>query len=310
MVFDDFLPESLCDAVLDEWPAFESIEWTTYDNPQELKHVCSDLGRLGPVTGGLLNAFNGSSFVRFVQVLSGVTPLLVDPHFQAVVYLRRATRGVPRPAHGLHPEPARVPGGRLGPELLGALRGGTGLCRRVNVLLYLNHDGRPEHGGALELWGREPFARVQEIQPVFNRMVVFTTLPNAIHGHPRPVSDPPHGSRKCLSAYYYTKERPFREMLLGGRHSVEFSDGARVPPPERGARLKMLNDLVVPPLAHRGLKACATRPRVSLTAAGFHDGVSARGTVGPTLSGQAAGRGQDMRGRILAGGLDAKVGSG
>ena len=70
MVFDDFLPESLCDAVLDEWPSFESIEWTTYDNPQELKHVCSDLGRLGPVTGGLLNAFNGSSFVRFVQVLS------------------------------------------------------------------------------------------------------------------------------------------------------------------------------------------------------------------------------------------------
>ena len=254
MVFDDFLPESLCDAVLDEWPAFESIEWTTYDNPQELKHVCSDLGRLGPVTGGLLNAFNGSSFVRFVQVLSGVTPLLVDPHFQAAGIFDVQPGGFLDLHTDFTQSRHAFPEGDWVPNFWERYSGGTGLCRRVNVLLYLNHDWRPEHGGALELWGREPFALVQEIQPVFNRMVVFTTLPNAIHGHPRPVSDPPHGSRKCLSAYYYTKERPFREMLLGGRHSVEFSDGARVPPPERGARLKMLNDLVVPPLAHRGLK--------------------------------------------------------
>ena len=226
VVIDDFLPVDVLDRVLDEWPDFETTKWTTYDNPREVKHVCSDLTRLGPTTQGLLQAFNSSQFVRFVQVLTGIVPLLVDPHFQAAGVFDIQAGGF----LDLHTDftecPHRFEEGESIPGFWDRYAGGSGLARRVNALLYLNKDWHEDNGGALELWSNKPFEKVQSVLPAFNRLVVFSTLPDAVHGHPSPVVDPPDRSRKCLSAYYYTKERPIREVLYG-RHNVIFDRGDR-----------------------------------------------------------------------------------
>ena len=103
----------------------------------------------------------------------------------------------------------------------------------------------------MELWSRSPFERVQSILPVYNRLVVFTTLPDAVHGHPQPVVDPPQGSRRCLSMYYYSKERPLHELMMG-RHSVVFSGEDQAP--ARGNRVAVIRELATPPIVARGLR--------------------------------------------------------
>jgi hypothetical protein len=251
VVIDDFLPEWACDAVLAEWPAFEDITWTTYSNEQELKHVCSDLDQLGSATRGLLAAFNSSQFVRFLQVLTGITPLLVDPHYRSSGIFDVPPGGF----LDLHADftqcPLLFPESETIPRYWDGYAGGSGVHRRVNALLYLNRDWRREHGGALEFWSNSPFEQVQSILPAYNRLVVFTTLPDAVHGHPQPVVEPPGGSRRCLSAYYYTKERPLRE-LVKGRHSVTFGIDGQVP--GRGERTGNMSELLMPPIVRRAMR--------------------------------------------------------
>ncbi len=251
LVVDDFLPPAVLDEILQEWPDFASTDWTTYDNSRELKHVCSQLGLLGPTTQAVLQAFNSSAFVRFLQVLTGIVPLLVDPHFQAAGVFDVQPGGF----LDLHTDFTECPHSFDESEWVSGFwdhyAGGTGLARRVNVLLYLNRDWKEENGGALEFWSSSPFERATSILPVFNRLAIFSTLPDAVHGHPQPVSLPAGQSRKCLSTYYYTKERPIREVLYG-RHTVMFDEGAR--PPRHGKRGPAMTQLLLPPIAWRGAR--------------------------------------------------------
>jgi len=75
-------------------------------------------------------------------------------------------------------------------------------------------------------------------------MVIFDTRPSAYHGHPNPVVAPPTGSRRAISAYYFTRGRPFREQFYGAQ-------GVRVPggaPVSRRAQLRAIGKAVTPPV--------------------------------------------------------------
>ena len=78
--------------------------------------------------------------------------------------------------------------------------------RRVNLLLYLNEDWRPEYGGDLELWDTEMTHREVSVAPLANRVVVFTTDADSFHGHPEPMQCPPGTARRSLALYYFTHE--------------------------------------------------------------------------------------------------------
>ena len=94
--------------------------------------------------------------------------------------------------------------------------------RRLNLLIYLNKDWHPAWGGSLELWDTGGKARIKQIQPVFNRAVLFDTSNFSYHGHPEPVKCPPDRSRKSLALYYYSAEYPFDEDRAA--HGTVFID--------------------------------------------------------------------------------------
>jgi hypothetical protein len=196
-VFDDVFPDDVLQAVLDEWPARDEPFWTTHETRHEQKLVASQVRHLGPTTRALLAELNCPRFVDSLIRLTGITGLVPDTYFSSA---------------GLSDV---APGGRLDIHTDFTIGQRTGLDRRVNVLVYLNHDWTEEQGGQLELWQPRPLRREVSIVPVFNRMVVFDTTPDAMHGHPRPVASGSHGHRKCLSVYYYTRGRPLRETLRG-----------------------------------------------------------------------------------------------
>lgn len=103
-------------------------------------------------------------------------------------------------------------GGFLGLHEDFTMHRGLNLDRRINVLVYLNRDWRPEWGGQLELHSSDalnsPKHQQVSIEPLFNRMVIFNT-PRALHGHTRPVACPPERARLCLSWYFYTASSSF-----------------------------------------------------------------------------------------------------
>jgi len=194
VVIDGLLPDVVLDRVVAEFPE-PSEEWRRFDDDRQRKlgGGLQELA-LGPTTRNVLAEFNSAAFVDFLQVLTGIEePLIPDPHYKG---------------GGLH---QILPGGYLKVHADFNRHPAFGLDRRINVLLYLNRDWRPEWGGELELWDRAMARAEQRIEPVFNRMVVFSITDTAFHGHPEPLRCPPGHARRSLAFYYYSNGRPEHE---------------------------------------------------------------------------------------------------
>jgi Rps23 Pro-64 3,4-dihydroxylase Tpa1-like proline 4-hydroxylase len=251
IVIDELLPEEVLDAVLAEFPSPQAADWFAFDSPLERKLATKEDSPMGPATRHLLAELNSAAFVDFLERLTGIEGLVPDPHLVGGG-LHQIERGGHLKVHAdfnRHPR--------------------TGLERRLNVLLYLNRDWKPEYGGALELWSRDMSSCEARILPVFNRCVVFSTTSTSFHGHPEPLTCPEGRTRKSIALYYYSKDRPAEERA--GDHNTLFQarPGEQLeepPPPEpesppRGQRLKAAALRLAPPILVDAWRALRTRRR-------------------------------------------------
>ena len=98
------------------------------------------------------------------------------------------------------------------------------LDRRMNVLIYLDHNWKESFGGSLELWDKKMVKCEKKIVPTFNRVVIFNTDDFSFHGNPEPVNCPDKFStRKSIALYYYTNGRPKSEISKE-EHSTLFKN--------------------------------------------------------------------------------------
>ena len=91
------------------------------------------------------------------------------------------------------------------------------LHRRLNLIVFLNKGWKAEWGGSLEIHSnpRRPLEnQIHSYEPVFNRAVLFETNEYSWHGFPKIElpEEERHRSRKSISIYLYTRERPAEEM--------------------------------------------------------------------------------------------------
>jgi hypothetical protein len=84
---------------------------------------------------------------------------------------------------------------------------------------------------------------VREIEPTFNRTVIFLS-PASYHGHPDPTTSPPGVNRQSVALYYYTSPESPGASSTGHDHSrfVEIEPRWR----------RALVD-VTPPIVRRGV---------------------------------------------------------
>jgi hypothetical protein len=144
-----------------------------------------------PLLRAVTDELNSPSFLAWLSGLTGLPDLLADP--------------------GLD-------GG--GPHQAG--RGGflnvhtdfshhhyhTNWRRRLNLILYLNEEWRPEWGGSIELWDSRVENCVAKYPPLINHALIFNTDERSFHGFPGALACPEGVSRKSLALYYYTVD-PF-----------------------------------------------------------------------------------------------------
>jgi len=140
-----------------------------------------------------IHDLNSGPFIAVLEKLTGIEHLLPDPHLSG---------------GGIH---LSRPGDHLGIHADFNWHPGLELHRRLNLLIYLTPDWRPEYEGRLELWDTDGLRRVQSVEPLFNRAVLFATRSDTFHGHPTAWAAPQGIYRQSIALYYYTANRPDQE---------------------------------------------------------------------------------------------------
>lgn len=200
IVMDDFLSPDTLREVANSFPDLRDGKWHEFDNPREKKLASEQESEMEDQARWLLYQLNSSTFMRFLEELTGIEGLIPDPYFVG---------------GGLH---QIEPGGflKIHADFNRHLK--LKLDRRLNLLIYLNEDWQEEWGGALELWDKDMSRCAHKIFPIFNRAVVFETTDFSFHGHPDPLACPAGRTRKSLALYYYSNGRPAEE--ISGEHGT------------------------------------------------------------------------------------------
>lgn len=198
LYIDDFVPEWVVNQLLEEFPGRDrSID--LYEEPNESrkgKAASTDISQLGPFTRHMINEFNSSQFLRFLEGVTGVEHLIADPHLMGGGVHETKRGGFLKIHADFNWEPK--------------LR----LDRRLNAILYLNHDWDDAFGGHLELWSKDMSRCVKKVAPKAGRMVLFYVADDSNHGHPDPMTCPEDRTRKSMAFFYYTNGRPKAERSL------------------------------------------------------------------------------------------------
>jgi len=188
-VIDDFLPHDLALAISRAFPAREDLSWVERDNANNRRRFVTDETTLQPFLREVLREFNARQFLLFVETLTGIDNLIPDPYFIGGgihISERDDFLKIHADFNWHHKLQAH---------------------RRCNALLYLNEEWHPEWGGYTELWNRDMSTKVDEVEPAFNRLLVFSTGEHSNHGAPVPNACPEGVVRKVLNFYYYTTHR-------------------------------------------------------------------------------------------------------
>lgn len=187
---EHFLEEWAAQKAMQTFPKVKDEGWIHYVHVNEKKHGLNKMDLLPTFIRELISELNSPEFVAFLSRLTGIPGLLPDDSLEGGG-LHQSSRGGFLNIHAdftVHPHKRNW-------------------RRRVNLLVYLNEDWKPEYRGELELWARDMSACVQKILPLFNRAVIFNTDEDSFHGLPEPIMCPEEMTRKSIALYYFTEEK-------------------------------------------------------------------------------------------------------
>lgn len=214
VVIDDFLAREAADDLLAQFPPFERGNARNEAGELGNKSTIEKIRGLGPAYAALDTLVQSQAFLDLIGRITGIDGLLYDPWYFG--------GGTHENRHGqdldAHVDFNRHPVERW--------------HRRLNLIVYLNHEWDDAWGGSLQLHSdpRAPDDCVITITPLFNRAVIFETTETSWHAFPRIAL--PAGrealSRRSIALYFYTKERPRAETA--DTHSTIYVD---LPLPQR-----------------------------------------------------------------------------
>ena len=188
IVIDDFFDRPTLEDVLTEVDALDRSKRYAKFLDRETGHnkfaFLPDV--VGTSTARLTQYLNSGPFLAYLERLTGISNLIADPSFFG---------------GGLHWIES---GGYLEIHADFNHLKKYNLARRINLLLYLNTNWKDEYNGQLELWDSATMTKRKVVAPIFNRAVIFSTVKEALHGHPTPLAVPPGVARRSLALYYYT----------------------------------------------------------------------------------------------------------
>jgi hypothetical protein len=189
-IVDNFLNLEILDFIVKEFPDYNDNIWYVYDNPLEHKKALNNWNNFPPNTYKLFEYLVSSQFTS-----------LLSRELDFNLY----------PDPGLHGGGWHIHGnsGNLNPHLDYSIHPKSELMRKLNIIIYISPDLKSEYGGHLGFWSQidgnpHSLSLAKEIEPMFNRAVIFDTTQNSWHGMSRKLLVPNGVTRKSLAVYYLT----------------------------------------------------------------------------------------------------------
>lgn len=196
VVIDDFFQTDFCQQLLDQFPDFSERDAIDENRKVGKKAVVERVSQIGPAYRSLDQLVQSQEFRQAVGRITGIEDLLYDPH-----YIGGGTHN-------------NLDAQELDPHVDFTHHPITSDHRRLNLIVYLNHEWESAWGGNIEFHQNPRLTadqdQVTSVRPLFNRAVIFETHNHSWHGFPpiRLPADKRHLSRKSFALYYYTKKRP------------------------------------------------------------------------------------------------------
>ena len=198
-VIEGFFEPAFAERLLAEFPSFDPKLALNEMGQLGGKAVNTKIREISPAYQELYEMIGSKPFLDLMSRLSGIPDLIMDPKLYG---------------GGTHDN-------RHGQELDAHVDfnydEAQNLHRRLNIIVYMNKEWKTEWGGAIEIHSNpwEPDEnRIRAFDPLFNRCVMFETNEYSWHGFPKIKlpEDKRHLSRKSISIYLYTKDRPAQEI--------------------------------------------------------------------------------------------------
>ena len=212
VVIDNFFEDEVADAILAEFPEYDSSIWHVYSNAIENKKTCNDWNKFPSMTYAVFNRLNSKEFLSKLNYLTNET-LYSDP-------------GLHGGGWHMHSR-----GGKLNVHLDYDIHPKLNLQRKLNLIVYMTKDWDPAWGGGLEFWSHDenldaPKECVVRVENKFNRAVIFDTTQNSWHGLPEPLNCPADKYRRSLATYYLRdpKDATTRKRALFAPYKDQVGD--------------------------------------------------------------------------------------
>jgi hypothetical protein len=198
-MIEGFFEPAFADRLLAEFPSFDLKLARNEMGELGGKAVNTKIREISPAYEELYETIGSKPFLELMSRLSGIPDLIMDPKLYG---------------GGTHDN-------RHGQELDAHVDfnydEAQNLHRRLNIIVYMNKEWKTEWGGAIEIhsnpWDHAG-NRIRAFDPLFNRCVMFETNEYSWHGFPKInlPEDKRHLTRKSISIYLYTKDRPAGEI--------------------------------------------------------------------------------------------------
>ena len=197
---EDFLEPGLAETLLDEFPVFDPKKAVDEFGKIGRKAVRTDMREISDHYREFFDYISSQPFLDAISAMTGIPDLLFDKQMYG---------------GGTH---ENLEGQALDAHVDFNYDQERKLHRRINLLVYLNKEWDVSWGGAIQLhsdprdWAHD---QVKTFNCNFNRCVMFETNEHSWHGFEQiRLPTDKHGlTRKCISIYLYTRERPASEIV-------------------------------------------------------------------------------------------------
>lgn len=200
VLIKDFLSTEFLKTIKSEFPEPKEKDMVSEFGDKSLKHTVEGIRGLGPTFQRWDDTLKSGDFIKLIEEITGVKGLIFDPE-----YVGAGTH------NNLH-------GQSLDLHIDFNYHATTRFHRRLNLIIYLCEEWDPSWGGCLELhkdaWDRD-CTDVVSYPPYENHAVIFETNEHSWHGFEQIClpEDKRHLSRKSLTVYYYSEDRPDEETF-------------------------------------------------------------------------------------------------
>lgn len=189
LVLDDVFDQKELNWILLGWP--KKHQHSIENKGQHLKSHTNGEKEMGYYMADfIMKHFQSQEFIGFLEKLTSIQGLVLDCFDPS-----------------LH---ETYPGGWLKPHLDYTISNRTGLQHRVNVILFLNEDWKPEYGGDMEIYESGKMHGMNwiseknkvSISPIFNRIAIIEINENNSWHGASTVTGP--FSRKSIAVNYFS----------------------------------------------------------------------------------------------------------